>query len=56
VVRILLAGNGIVSYPGGRVGVVEDRLTALAEARLGAMSLEEVVAGFDAAHGLLVEA
>jgi hypothetical protein len=35
---------------------VEDRLTVLAEARLGAMSPDEVVAGFDAAHALLVEA
>jgi len=38
------------------VGCVEDRLLALAEARIGAMSLAEAVAGFDAAHGLLVEA
>jgi len=33
-----------------------DRLLALAESRPWAMSLPEVVAGFDAAHGLLVEA
>ena len=31
-------------------------MVQLSQARLGAMSLPEVVAGFDVAHGLLVEA
>ena len=45
-----------MSYPGGRVGRVEDRLLALAERRPWAMSGDELVAAFDQAHLLRCEA
>ena len=38
------------------VGVMEDRLERLSEARLWAMSPEQVVAGLDEAHAVLVQA
>ena len=44
-----------VSYPGGRVGFVEDRLAVLSGARPWAMSSDAVVAAFDQAQALAVE-
>jgi hypothetical protein len=45
-----------LSYPYGRVSIVEDRLERLSEASLWVMSPEQVVAGLDEAHAVLMEA